>query len=86
MAHDSYVYFTDFWPKTLLPKARTSLKAILPIRTHESPGDNGGSSNFSFEQHQIMSTSVRCMDSLKTQIHKEADFRTLVQENAATSD
>lgn len=73
----NYMRFTDFWPKSLLPKVRTSLRAIFSIITHESPGDNGGFSS--------TSTSIRCMDSLKTQVHEEVDFWTPVQGNAATS-
>ena len=75
-----YTCFTDFLPKSLLLKYKTSLRAILHIKTHESPGNKGGFSKFSFEQHQIMSTSISCMDSLKSTRQTSR-----VQGNAATS-
>lgn len=40
------VYFIDFVPKSLLPKYRTSLRAILHLKTHEHPGNNRGPNIF----------------------------------------
>lgn len=47
----SYVHLTDFLPRPPKPNYRTSLKANLHIKTHEIPGNSGGSSGFSFEWH-----------------------------------
>lgn len=68
------VLLTDFLPRSLLPKYRNFLRAVLHIKTNEISGNNGGLQQIFLWVALDNATSVRCMNPFRTQDHKEVNL------------